>query len=50
MCLKATPSRKIPQLPALATNKWEWNGEERAALLRLKTRPEGPESNRRELF
>ena len=50
MCLKATPSRKVPQTPAPATNKREWNGEERVALLRVRTGPKGPESNRRELL
>ena len=49
MCLKATPSRKVPQKPAPATNKWGLNGEEWTALLRVRNRPEGPESNRREL-
>ena len=39
MCLKATPSRKVPQTPAPATNKSERNGEERAALLRVRTGP-----------
>ena len=37
MCLKATPSRKVPQKPAPATSKWGRNGEERAALLRVRT-------------
>ena len=49
-CLKTTPSRKVPQMPASATSKWGRNGEERAALLRVRTRPEGPESSRREPF
>ena len=48
-CLKATPSRKVTQMPASATSKWGWNGEERAALLRVRTGPECPEGNRREL-
>ena len=38
-CLKATPSRKVPQTPAPATSKWGRNGEERAALLRVRTGP-----------
>ena len=37
MCLKATPSRKVPQTPAPATNKGGWNREEQAALLRVRT-------------
>ena len=50
MCLKATPSRKVPQTPASATSKWGRNGEEQAALLKVRTRPECPEGNRRELL
>ena len=50
MCLKATPSRKVPQMPASTTSKWGQKGEERAALLRVRTRPECPERNRRELM
>ena len=46
----ATPSRKVPQTPASATSKWGPNGEEQAALLRVRTGPKGPESNQRELF
>ena len=38
MCLKATPSRKVLQTPVSATSKWGRNGEERAALLRVRTR------------
>ena len=49
MCLKATPSRKVPQMPASATSKWGWNGEERVALLRIGTGSECPEGNWREL-
>ena len=37
MCLKATPSRKVPQTPAPATSTWGRNGEERVALLRVRT-------------
>ena len=37
MCLKATPSRKVPQTPAPAASKWGQNGEEPAALLRVRT-------------
>ena len=40
MCLKATPSRKVPQKPTSATSKWGRNREERAALLRVRTGPE----------
>ena len=38
-CLKATPSRKVPQTPAHATSKWGRNREERVALLRVRTHP-----------
>ena len=38
-CLKATPSRKAPQTPAPATSKWGGNGEQRVALLRVRTCP-----------
>ena len=37
MCLKATPSRKVPQTPAPATGKRGRKEEERAALLRVRT-------------
>ena len=37
MCLKATPSRKVSQMPASATSKWGLNGEEWVALLRVRT-------------
>ena len=35
--------------PASATSKWEQKGEEQAALLRVRTGPECPEGNQREL-
>ena len=50
MCLKATPSRKVSLTPSSATSMWGWNREERAALLRVRTRPECPEGNQRELL
>ena len=37
MCLKATPSRKVPQTPAPATSKRGLNGEEPGAFLRVGT-------------
>ena len=49
-CLKATPSRKVPQTPASTTSKWGQNVEKRAALLRVRTGPECPEDSRRELL
>ena len=39
MCLKATPSRKVPQTPAPTTSKRGRNGEEQAAFLRVGTGP-----------
>ena len=49
MCLKATPSREVPQVLASATSTWGLNGEEWATLLRVRTRPECPEGNLRAL-
>ena len=46
---KATPSRKVPQTLASTTSKWGRNGEERATVLRVRTRPECPEGNQKEL-
>ena len=39
-CLKATPSRKVPQTLTSATSNWGLNGEEREALLRNKRKTE----------
>ena len=39
MCLEATPSRKVPQMPAPITSKRGQSGEEQAALLRVRTGP-----------
>ena len=36
-------------MPASATSRWGLNGEERVASLRVRTRPECPEGNQREL-
>ena len=41
MCLKATPSRKVPQTPKPATSKRGRSGEEPAALLRVGTSQKG---------
>ena len=49
MCLKATPSREVPQTLASTTSKQGLNREVWAALLRVRTRPECPEGNLREL-
>ena len=45
----ATPSRKVAQMLAYATSKWGLNREVQAALLRVRTGPECPEGNLREL-
>ena len=44
-----SPSREAAQTPASATSKRGLGREARAALLRVRTRPEGPEGNLREL-
>ena len=48
MCLTATPSGAA-QMLASPTSKWGRDREERAALLRVRTGPECPEGNLREL-
>ena len=45
----AIPSGKIAQTLASATSKRGMNREARAALLRVRTRPDCPEGNLREL-
>ena len=42
-------SREAVQMPVPATSKWGLGREARAALLRVRTRPECPRSNLREL-
>ena len=49
MCLMAIPSREAAQMLSSATSKWGLNREAWAALLRVRTRPECPEGNLREL-
>ena len=49
-CLMATPSREVAQMLASATSKLGLNREARAALLRVRTWPECPEGNLRELM
>ena len=44
-----SPSREAVQTPASAISKWGLGREARAALLRVRTRPECPEGNLREL-
>ena len=46
---KATPSREAAQMLASATSKRGLDREPQAALLRVRTRPECPEGNLREL-
>ena len=50
MCLIATPSREVAQMLASATGKLGLNREAWAALLRVRTGPECPEDNLRELM
>ena len=49
MCLMATPSREAAHTLSSTTSKWELDREARAALLRVRTGPECPEGNLREL-
>ena len=49
MCPTATPSREAAQMLAFATSKWGLGRKAWAALLRVRTRPECPEGNLREL-
>ena len=49
MCLMATPSREAVQMFTSATSKQGPDREARAALLRVRTKPECPEGNLREL-
>ena len=44
-----SPSREAAQMLAPATSKWGLSREARAALLRVRTGPECPEGNLREL-
>ena len=50
MCLTATPNRKVAQMLTSTTSKWGLNPEAWAALLRVRTGPECPEGNLRELM
>ena len=49
MCLMATPSGEAIQTPSFTTSKWGLDKEVWAALLRVRTGPECPEGNLREL-
>ena len=44
-----SPSREAAQMLSSTTSKWELDREARAALLRVRTGPECPEGNLREL-
>ena len=48
-CLAATPSGKVVQTLASTTSEQRLNREAQAALLRVRTVPETPEGNLREL-
>ena len=47
--LTTTPSRELAQTLTSATSKWGLNREAQATLLRIRTGPECPEGNLREL-
>ena len=47
--LTATISREVAQMLVSATSKWGMNREVQAALLRVRTGPDCPEGNLREL-
>ena len=49
MCLTATPTREAAQMLASATSKRRLDREAQAALLRVRTGPECPEGNLKEL-
>ena len=49
MCLTATPSGEVAQMFVSAISKRGLNTEVRAALLRIRTGPECPEDNLKEL-
>ena len=49
MYLIQTPNGAAAQMRASSTSKWGLDREEWAVLLRVKTRPECPKSNLREL-
>ena len=49
MCLTVTPMGEVAQRLTSTTSKWGLNREVRAALLRVRSRPECPEGNLREL-
>ena len=50
MCLTTTPSREVAQMLASATSKLRLNRKARAALLRVRIRPECPEAIQRKLI
>ena len=50
MCLMATPSRDVAQMLSSTTSKRRLNREAWAALLMVRTMPECPEGNLRELM
>ena len=49
MCLAITPNGEVALMLASTTSKQELNMEALAELLRVRTRPECPEDNLREL-
>ena len=49
MCLTATPSGEAALMLASTTSKWGLDRETWASLVRVRTRPECPKGNLREL-
>ena len=49
MCLTITPSGEVAQMLTSAISKWGLSREAQAALLKVRTGPECPEDNLREL-
>ena len=49
MCPMVTPSAEAAETPASATSKWGLGREAWAALVRIRTGPECPKGNLREL-
>ena len=49
MCPMLTPRGEAVQTPASVTSKWGMGREAQAALLRVRTEPECPKGNLREL-
>ena len=49
MHLTSTPIREVAKIPVSTTSKWGLNRKAEVTLLRVRTKPESPEDNLREL-